>query len=312
MILYIDKKNLVSLVRSEDKETLAEYTTLVKKNLDIQYNFSKEEIIGDEYLAFWFSLFGSGVGGTQAFCPPNSVAPGRPMKSNFYSSLNAKGRSSMFFLDDAGKTSAAESKCCVIVSDVGDELSKLKDIFSLEERGEELSYQIEDWGKYLPHLPLSDIIICDNHYFKDQIVYESNDNEILRVLSAIPQNIPVNVVIIVKEREVDSRIDLVEEQKRIKAIVKKASGSNQSSVTILTTYATHDRSLITNYYRVKHGSSFHIKQNSIKHDVSTEVKTHAIRKNHEFTTRLLAEYQIIADNPVRCIGDRVSNYLHFK
>ena len=96
------------------------------------------------------------------------------------------------------------------------------------------------------------------------------------------------------------------------AIVKKASGSNQSTVTILTSYATHDRALITNYYRVKHGSSFHIKQNNIKHDVSTEVKTHAIRKNHEFTSRLLAEYQNIVDNPSKCIGDRASNFLNFK
>ena len=312
MVLYIDKENLISLVRSEDKAAFAEYAALVKKNLDIQYNFPKEEIRGNEYLTFWFSQFGSGVGGSQEFCPPKTVVPERPMKSNFYNSLDAAGRSSMFFLDDAGKTAAAETKCCVIVSKVGDELSKLKEIFALEENGEELSYQITDWSKYLPQLPLTDIIICDNHYFKDKYVYDSNDNEIIRVLSAIPQNSPVNVIIIVKEREVDYQIDLASEQAKIKAIVKKASGSNQSTVTILTSYATHDRALITNYYRVKHGSSFHIKQNNIKHDVSTEVKTHAIRKNHEFTSRLLAEYQNIVDNPSKCIGDRVSNFLKFK
>ena len=122
----------------------------------------------------------------------------------------------------------------------------------------------------------------------------------------------MNVVIIIKEREVDSQIDLSAEQVKIKAIVKKSSGSSQSTVTILTTYAAHDRALITNYYRVKQGSSFHIKNNSIKHDVSTEIKAHAIRSNYEFTKDLLAEYQNIASNPSKCIGDKVCNFLTFK
>ena len=47
MVLYIDKENLISLVRSEDKAAFAEYAALVRKNLDVQYNFSKEEIKGN-------------------------------------------------------------------------------------------------------------------------------------------------------------------------------------------------------------------------------------------------------------------------
>ena len=71
MVLYIDKENLISLVRSEDKACFVEYSNLIRKNLDIQYNFSKEEIRGDEFLTFWFSQLGSGVGGVQEFCPPS-------------------------------------------------------------------------------------------------------------------------------------------------------------------------------------------------------------------------------------------------
>lgn len=312
MVLYIDKENLISLVRSEDKASFAEYAALVKKNLDVQYNFPKEDIKGDEYLTYWFSQFGSGVGGAQDFCPPKNVVPERPMKSNFYNALDAAGRSSMFFLNDEVKCAAAEAKYCVIVSRVGDELSKLKEIFQLEDNGEMLAYKITDWKAFMPHLPLTDIIICDNHFFKDKYVYDANANELILALSSIPQNSPINVVIIVKEREVDNNIDLVAEQAKIKALVKKASGSSQSTVTIITTYATHDRSLITNYYRVKLGSSFHIKSNNIKHDVSIEIKTHAIKKNYEFTKSLLAEYQNVASNPSKCIGDKVCNFLTIK
>lgn len=312
MVLYIDKENLISLVRSEDKACFVEYSNLIRKNLDIQYNFSKEDIRSNEFLAFWFSQLGSGVGGVQEFCPPKNKVPERPMKSNFIKDLDASGRSALFFLSDpADKCSAVESKRCVMVSKIGDELSKLKEVFQLDEQGEILAYKITDWGDFLPKLPLSDIIICDNHYFKDKEVYEANDNEIIRFLSSIPHESPVNVVIIVKDSEVDTKIELAEEQSRIKDLVKRASGSRKSTVTILTTNKTHDRALITNYYRVKQGSSFHIKHIHVKHDISAEIKTHAIRKNHEFTVSLLNEYQDIASQPVKCIGDKICNYLTF-
>lgn len=311
MVLYIDKENLISLVRTKDKASFVEYSNLIRKNLDIQYNFSKEEIIGDEFLTFWFSKLGSGVGGVQEFCPPRNRVPKRPMKANFIKDLNASGRSALFFLNDIDKCTAVESKCCVMVSKIGDELSKLKAVFQPDEQGEILTYRITDWGDFLPKLPLSDIIICDNHYFKDKEVYEANENEIIRFLSSIPHESPVNVVIIVKDSEVDTKIELAEEQSRIKALVKRASGSKNSTVTILTTNKTHDRALITNYYRVKQGSSFHIKHIYVKHDVSAEIKTHAIRKNHEFTVSLLNEYQDIASQPVKCIGDKICNYLTF-
>ncbi len=312
MVLYIDKENLISLVRSEDKACFVEYSNLIRKNLDIQYNFSKEDIRSNEFLAFWFSQLGSGVGGVQEFCPPKNKVPERPMKSNFIKDLDASGRSALFFLSDpADKCSAVESKRCVMVSKIGDELSKLKEVFQLDEQGEILAYKNTDWGDFLPKLPLSDIIICDNHYFKDKEVYEANDNEIIRFLSSIPHESPVNVVIIVKDSEVDTKIELAEEQSRIKDLVKRASGSRKSTVTILTTNKTHDRALITNYYRVKQGSSFHIKHIHVKHDISAEIKTHAIRKNHEFTVSLLNEYQDIASQPVKCIGDKICKYLTF-
>lgn len=41
MFLYIDKENLISLVSSEDKAGFVEYSNLIRKNLDIQYNFFK-------------------------------------------------------------------------------------------------------------------------------------------------------------------------------------------------------------------------------------------------------------------------------
>ena len=52
MVLYIDKENLISLVQSKNKGEFVEYAALIRKNLDVQYNFSKDEIPKDEYLSF--------------------------------------------------------------------------------------------------------------------------------------------------------------------------------------------------------------------------------------------------------------------
>lgn len=128
MVLYIDKENLVSLVQSKNKGEFAEYAALIRKNLDVQYNFPKEEIPKDEYLTFWFNTLSQGVAGKQEFCPPRSIIPEIPRKSNFYNSLPSSDRSSIFFFNDEGKASVAEAKCCVIVSKVGDEMSKLREL----------------------------------------------------------------------------------------------------------------------------------------------------------------------------------------
>lgn len=309
MYLYLDKENLVSLVSSQDKASVIKYTTLIKENLNIHFNFPKDEIQTNDYLKYFFSTFGSGVVGALKFSPPDNTIPERPLKSNFYNTLNVNDLSSLFFLNDSHVCTLVEQKGCIIVSKVGDELLKLKEVFQPEEMGETLSYKILSWSNYLPKLPLSDIIICDNHYFKTLEVYQNNNNEIIRALSAIPKNFPVNIVIIVKDSEIDARISLITEQGRIKELVRNATGSSKSAVTIVTTFATHDRALITNYYRVKHGCSFNIKDNGIKHDVSTEIKTHVIKRNRAFTIDLLNEYQKIVANPVQCIGDKVCNYL---
>ena len=91
----------------------------------------------------------------------------------------------------------------------------------------------------------------------------------------------------------------------------KATNSKKSTATILTAYRTHDRILITNYYRIKHGSCFHLKDNSLKEDVTTEIKSHVNRHNEMVSRGLLAVYQKIANNAVERYGDQVSNLLKF-
>lgn len=310
MKLYIDKDNVISLMKSKGLPEFFDCANLIRKHLDVQYNFPKEELKSDSLLMAWFSTYGQGVMGMQKFVSNEfDTFPERPIKSNFYNIGESNILTSIYLLDDEHMCDVIKGKSCILIGKIGEELNVIQSL--IMEGTETPAVSISSWKDYLPILPLTDIIISDNHYFKDELVYRNNDNEIISYLASIPQNYPVNIIIITKEGEVDNRIDLVSEQKQIKELVKKASRSSKSTVTILTTYKSHDRSLITNYYRIKHGSCFHLKENGIKNDVMTEIKTHALRNNEENSKYLLDVFQEIASNPVRLIGDKKSNFLKF-
>ena len=311
MKLYIDKENLISLMKSRNQSEFFDCSNLIRKNFDVQYNFNKNELKSDALLMAWFSSYGDGVKGEQNFAERDEdKLPPRPLKSNFYNSGNTSWLTSVYLLDNTHICGVIKEKSCILIGTIGEELKILNSL--ILEDTECRTANIGSWSSYLPNLPLTDIIISDNHYFKSIETYRANNNELLRFLSSIPQNSPVNVVIITKEKEQHPDIDLETEKDEIKKMVKALSGSNKSSVTILTTYKNHDRILITNYYRVKNGSSFHLNDNGLKKDVTTEIKSHAYINNEIISSELIAGiFQEIASCPVKCFGDKKSNFLKF-
>lgn len=311
MRLYIDKDNLISLMNSRSQDSFEDCARSIRRELDVQYNFSKEDIKSNETLMLWFSRFGQGVKGKQNFVQENNpqIYPPRPLKSNFFNGQR-DALTAIYLLNDEHICEVIQQKSCLLVGKIGEELNVLSSL--LLEETETNTSRIPSWKDYCPMLPFTDLIICDNHYFKDQYIYEKNDNELIRALVEIPNDSPVNLVIFTKKGEVDRSINLEKEQKRIKEIVKKATGCKKSSVTIVVSYATHDRCLITNYYRIKHGSCFHLKNNNIKPDVTTEIKSHLKHNNEEVSLNLIEVFQDILNKSATCIGDKKSNFLNFR
>ena len=311
MKLYIDKDNLISLMKSKGESEFLDCSNLIRRNFDVLYNFPKSMVKSDELLTSWFGSYGQGVNGKQEFAEnEENIFPPRPLKSNFYKANNAELLTSVYLLDDAHICEVIKNKSCVLIGKIGEEIGVISSL--ILEGSETPAKQILSWSQYLPSLPLTDIVISDNHFFKNKETYDANNNELLRYLCSIPKNSPINVVIITKEGEVDRNINLEAEIKEIKKLIREASGSSKSSATILTTYKTHDRTLITNYYRVKHGCSFHLKDNGLKNDVLTEIKSHGYINNESISKLLLSGiFQEIASHPVECFGDRISNFLKF-
>lgn len=315
MRLYIDKENIIAFMsnRNSDNDTFEESIRLIKKGVNVYYNFPKKDILGDQVLSAWFGrMNGSGVKFESIFCSDDSdVKPIRPLKSNFYVDYNSEDRSSVYLLNiEENIYDVIQKKQSILIGRPGDEMKLFKSLLDMNDSEQFLS-EIS-WGEYCPKLPLTDIIIFDNHYFKDIDVYNKNDNELIRVLAEIPKDL-VNVVIFTKEGEVDRRINLDDECKKIKDMISKVSGLSKGkcSVTIITTYSGHDRNIITNYYRIKVTSCTHLKDSRLKNDVSVELKPNSNSNSNNISKGLINKYEAIAKKPVKVYGDKRSNYISF-
>jgi hypothetical protein len=233
------------------------------------------------------------------------------IKSNFASSLSTEQKRSIFLLDNQDVIPKIQEKGAILIGSVGQEAELLLSL-TLEDT-EVATSKISSWIDYCPALPLTDIIISDNHFFKDSYVYSQNKDELISGLTQVVNQSPVNCVIVYKINEVDNALNLENEVDTLKKSIKKITGSSKSSVTLIGTYSTHDRNAITNYYRIKNGSCFHLKDNGLKPDVTTEIKTHANIANENRTNELILLYQRIIDESKGkyIFGDKKSNFLKF-
>lgn len=316
MKLYIDKENILAFMsnRNSDGDLFDESIRLIKKGLDVHYNFSKAEILNNQILDAWFRrVRGSGVENDSSFCSDESeIKPERPLKSNFYIRYGSEDRSSIYLLNiEENMRNTIRNKHSILIGSPGDEMGLFASLLAMNDK-EQLMYKIKSWKDYCPQMPLTDVIICDNHYFKNINVYRKNDNELIRALAEIPKE-TINIVFITKEGEVDSEINLEDECRKIKETIANVSGISKGkcSVTILTTYSTHNRNIITNYYRIKPSSCVHLKDNGLKNDVDIDIKPHTNFNAVKTSRDLINEFQKIAKNPVKVFGDRKSNYIEF-
>jgi hypothetical protein len=312
MNLVIDKANFSSLLKESHKEEFQECNRLIKRGINIIFNFSKEEILNSadkDKMLMWLNVLTQGL---RTHMPKwEKCIDSADLKTNFTTTLSSNQKRDVYLLDNSNAIPKIKEKGAILIGGVGEEINTLMSL--VLDNTETLAFTISSWTEYCPKLPVTDIIICDNHYFKSKEVCKANENDLIEGLCTLPTQSPVNCIIIAKQGEVDPQIDLSQEVENIKKFVKRTTDSSKSSVSIITTYKTHDRNAITNYYRLKCGCCFHLKKNNIKKDVTTEIKTHANLTNEAVSLGLLNEYQQIINNVSNqsIFGDKKCNFLYF-
>ena len=173
----------------------------------------------------------------------------------------------------------------------------------------QLSSKISSWKDFCPELPLTDIVLIDPYYFCDYDQVSSN--ELIRSITLIPQNNPINIVLFCK-KEADRGIDIMKEMQYIKETVKRNT-STKPNVTIVRMNDMHDRDLITNYFILSSGCGFDLQKKEIRINEKVTLYSMAYKQECGDTyNRMLCEYQeSISKGKGEIIGDKKSNFLIF-
>lgn len=326
MKLYIDKENIRSLMKSKESDFVKECLRMIRNNIDVRYNFEKtNDLMNDDAMKVWFSqTAGQGKRNETSYSQDASdIVPSRPLTIAKIESLDSGElplNHGIFLIDDEEGCRNVSQYNCVMVGYVGQETDIFRKLLDIKEDHETFVSKIRSWSSYCPIFPLTDIVLSDNFYFARKRVYERNDNGIIRALVSGVRNYPVNVVILAKmpDKEDVRLFDFDDEVCNIRDAIGDVTGNYTSKVTIIIVdKEMHDRYAISNYYRVKSGAGFQIKNNGVKDDVTADIKSHVNRNSEDVSNQLLDNYQQLVDDAMRnrnnakCYGDRVSNLLEF-
>jgi len=326
MKLYIDKENIISLMRSEDFDFVEECQRMVRRNMDVRYNFEKtNDLLKDNALKVWFmKTAGQGKQNETTFSRSQTdIVPRRPLTIGNIKSLyrgELPLNLGVFLVDDEEGCLEVSLFNCVLVGAVGHEKEIFLRILRLNEDHEKLVSNIRSWSSYCPAFPMTDIVLSDNYYFARRRVYDNNDNGIIRALVSGVHNQPINIVILSKQPDPNDvyLFNFDDEVCNIRDAIGQETGNYDSKVTIIIVdREMHDRYAITNYYRVKSGAGFQIKNNNVRDDVTADIKSHIYRNSESISNNLLDKYQELVDdalrnrNNTRLYGDRKSNLLEF-
>jgi hypothetical protein len=329
MDLYIDKANLNSLISNKATSSLyPDCVKLMKKQLNVFFNFPKSELKTNTNLMTWFMTMSQGVGSSNSFTFDSNF-PVKPLKSNSAKTFSSEQLSSIYLLDGEGVDKFKNSGA-VLIGAVGEEIdvfNKLffnQDDYLFDKRWKIGGDDFKTWGDLKPcSLPLSDIIIIDPYVVSDLHSIKSNLLPYLKCLTDKTRS-SVNIVIYTNR---DSCVEYSELSSPIRAAVKAITGvkPNFTLVTFIqkrgvpSNQAEHDRTILMNYERIYTGDTinfFDTDGKVITNGREIHYSSLAKDENHRLATTLIEDIQanikFLENNNPTCIqGDKKSGYLNF-
>ena len=327
MNLYIDKENTLSLVENARHELYGDCIKTMKRQLDVYFNFNKNELIENETLTVWFtSNFTSGVGERKQFFNEEKFPP-RPLKSNSYNSFSKEELSAAYLINDDRFDSLAE-KGALLIGKPGEEIDVFRQLFltnndyKFDKKLKIGGANFRTWSDLENYsFGITDILFIDNYIFSDSTLLEHNFLQLIRAL-LVKTRCKVNIVVLTNTDKV--AISYSELSPKIRDVVQAITGVKPNFTLIkirdqrgVKSSSEHDRTIFTNYSRVYSGDTF----NYFKPDGTLLTKGREIhissfgdRENHDVSTELIEDIQerlnVLPESIAE--GDKKSNFLHFK
>lgn len=327
MNVYFDLENVGAFIEHKDHKLYGDCLKTMQRQLDVFFNFKKEELAKNETLMAWFKFFTSGVGehNKQAFL--EEKFPERPLKSNTYSSFDRTQLSSMYLIHDE-KIKVLKDMGAVLVGSPGEEIDVFYQLFLLNNdykfdkkmriAGAEFSCW-DDIGKF--STATSDLLFFDPYILSIPDLIEIN--LIPLILNIICKaRCKVNIVFYVDQEHL--KISYDDLSRIVRKAVKSVTGKGPN-ITVIRYYKQrgvdsvdeHDRTIFTNYCRYYSGDTFNYFNpdgSKLTSGREIQITSMAANENHQLSLELISDIQANIDSlPKELIeGDKKSNFLNFK
>lgn len=325
MDIYIDKANLISFVQSKHNPLFWDCNNLLKKQLNVYFNFPKEFLKESQLLMQWITTLSQGAN-PETEIKFNYKEPKRPLKSNSSNDFCINKLSSVYLLED-DETLKFKNTGCVLVGEVGEEIEILNRLFFyqndylFERKWRINGGDFKTWNDLIPYsMPLTDIIIVDPFILKnkdtDTDTVDLNLIEFLKVLCD-KSFTKVNIVIVTNPRNSDHTLQIISD--KVKKSLNSVLGKSPR-FTLINTSQEHDRGVLTNYSRIYSGDTFNFWNNKRqKITKGREISYSSLAKieNHKLANQMIVDIQntinfLEENNPAYIQGDKSSNFLNFE
>ena len=329
MYLYIDKENIESLIKSKSHKLYDDCFKAIKKQFNVFFNFSKKEMKSNELLMPWFQLLVDGVGNDSKFTFLDDMPfPVRPITKDIIQSFNDNKLSAVYLLSDEN-IHHLKNVGAVLVGAPGEEIQIFNQLFLLQndyDFHKEIkigSPELNKWDNLKKYAtPLTDIIFVDSYILADVSLISSNLICYLEILCAGAKN-KVNIVLYVNNKNVSITLEIIKEQvvtaiSRITGHTPNFTLIQYTSVRDTENLGEHDRTIFTNYIRIKSGDSYNYFNSTgevITKGREITYNSLAKKESHDLAKTLIADLQsninFLKSNGTSIKGDKISNYLNF-
>ncbi len=329
MYLYIDKENLVSIIKQKKHPLHDDAIKTMKKQLSLFFNFSKKSIKADELIMPLFQMLTDGAGDANNLTFLDEyIFPKRPIENTCINTFNDNKFSAVYLIDDA-EVSQLRNQGAVLVGAVGEEMDIFNNLF-LKNKDYDFHKEIRIGSSHLTtwsdlskfNLPLTDIVFVDRFILADSSLISGNLIAYLKVLCEHAR-CKVNVVLYVDKAKVavayPALITLIKQEiTSITGISPDVTVAEYSEQAGQDTLGEHDRTIFTNYIRVKSGDTYNyfLSNGNVK-TKGREITYNSLAKkeSHDLAKTLISDLQKNIDflkaNNTGIHGDRKSNYLNF-
>ena len=260
MNAYIEIESLRSLIGNRSDDRYGECMRMLKRNLNLNFLFSKAEALSDPAIQNWVKELTYG-----SITPKPNWESDYPDPENELSldHVTVDKLCAIYLLDDERPQTLSEA---MLVSYCGHELDTLSQLYVREEI-QEFEYepaptQIGSWknlGSYTA--PCTDILISDRYILSRKSLLGRNLYQIINTLVRKTRNLPINIVLFVEHNSIDPDLDLDDVSDTIKESVEEIVGKEPNVTFVLCPHRPgqpvfHDRLILTNYRAITSGDSF--------------------------------------------------------